>query len=465
MYMEKNPDRKYFDWKIIHFCLRKKIDIEAWIKIDTNSNKNTNTGTNNYQIIDKIDKKGLFYLMIDQDQEINSLNQKKIFFDWMGMNEEILSRPISNLKLWFFPEFVLPYNAYKIKPWFIPSKLLFFNFNINKNVSENKNINRKQKRVIASNEKKSFELKNQKESAGQRDLRSNAQNQGNFISVFSNQQKDIEEDYSESDMKKRKKNRKYKSSAEAELDFFLKRYLLFQLRWDDTLNQRMINNIKVYCLLLRLRNPRKITISSIQRREINLDIMLIQKNLTLTELMKRGILIIEPLRLSLKNDGQFIMYQTIGISLVHKSRHQTNQRYRDRRYVDKKDFDESIPRHHQRITGNRDKNHYDLLVPEKILSSRRRRELRILICFNSKTRHGVNRNPIFCNGNKVKNWGQFLDENKDLDRDKLIKLKFFLWPNYRLEDLACMNRYWFNTNNGSRFSMLRIHMYPRLKIR
>ncbi|MEJ3850521.1 hypothetical protein WGU84_09125, partial [Campylobacter jejuni] len=66
----------------------------------------------------------------------------------------------------------------------------------------------------------------------------------------------------------------------------------------------------------------------------------------------------------------------------------------------------------------------------------------------------------------VKNWSQFLGERKPLykDKKKLIKFKFFLWPNYRLEDLACMNRYWFDTNNGSRFSILRIHMYPRLKI-
>nr|YP_009562790.1 hypothetical chloroplast RF1 [Clethra delavayi]QAV58315.1 hypothetical chloroplast RF1 [Clethra delavayi] len=473
MYMQKNPDRKYFDWKIINFCLKKKmdiVDIEAWIKIDTNNNKNTKTRTNNYQKIDKINKKDLFYLMIHQDQEINSPNQKKIFFDWMGMNEEMLSRPISNLEFWFFPEFALLSNAYKIKHWFIPSKLLFLKKNINENDSENKNINRKQKGVISSNEKTNFELKNQKEKeyTNLRDLRSNAQNQGNLVSVFSNQQKNIEEDYSESEMKKRKKKKQYKSNTEAELDFFLKRYLLFQLRWDDALNQRMINNIKVYCLLLRLRNPRKITISSLQRREMNLDIMLIQKNLTLPELMKRGVLIIEPLRLSVKNDGQFIMYQTIGLSLVHKSRHQTNQRYRDRRYDDKQGFNESISRHHQRITGNSETNHYDLFVPENILSFRRRRELRILICFDSKTRHGVDRNLInliFCNGNKVKIWSQFLDENKDLDRDKLMKFKFFLWPNYRLEDLACMNRYWFDTNNGSRFSMLRLHMYPRLQIR
>nr|YP_009242913.1 Ycf1 [Echinochloa frumentacea]YP_009242927.1 Ycf1 [Echinochloa frumentacea]YP_009332400.1 Ycf1 [Echinochloa colona]YP_009332414.1 Ycf1 [Echinochloa colona]AHL29595.1 hypothetical chloroplast RF19 [Echinochloa crus-galli var. crus-galli]AHL29609.1 hypothetical chloroplast RF19 [Echinochloa crus-galli var. crus-galli]AMQ99165.1 Ycf1 [Echinochloa frumentacea]AMQ99179.1 Ycf1 [Echinochloa frumentacea]API68088.1 Ycf1 [Echinochloa colona] len=30
-----------------------------------------------------------------------------------------------------------------------------------------------------------------------------------------------------------------------------------------------------------------------------------------------------------------------------------------------------------------------------------------------------------------------------------------------LQDLAFMNRYWFDTSNGSRFSMLRIQMYPQ----
>nr|WOZ13501.1 hypothetical protein RF1 [Rhodoleia championii] len=460
MDMVKSPDRKYFDCRILNFCLRKKVDIEAWIDIDISTNSNKNTKTSNYQIIDKIDKKGLFYFTIHQDQEIKVSNQKR--FDWMGMNEEILNRPISNLGFWFFPEFMLLYNAYKMKPWVIPIKLLLFNFTGTENVSENKNINRKQKQkgylLISSNEKKSLELENrnqeEKEPTVQRD----------HGSVLSNQEKDIEEDYAGPDIKKRRKKKQYKSNTEAELAFFLKRYLLFQLRWDDSVNQRMINNIKVYCLLLRLINPKEIAISSIQRREMSLDIMLIKKDLTLTELMKKGILIIEPVRLSVKNDGQFIMYQTISISLVHKSKHQTNQRCREN--VDKKNFYKSIARH-QRITGNIDKNHYDLLVTENILSPRRRRESRILICFNSKNRNGIDRNPVFCNVNNVKNCGQFLDESKCLDRDKkkLIKLKFFLWPNYRLEDLACMNRYWFDTNNGSRFSMVRIHMYPQLKIR
>nr|YP_010008101.1 hypothetical chloroplast RF1 [Melaleuca leucadendra]QNR87873.1 hypothetical chloroplast RF1 [Melaleuca leucadendra] len=466
MNLDKFTDRKYLDWRIFDFCLRNKVDIDSWIDIDTNGNKNTKTVFNNYQIIDKMDQKGLFYLKISQNRGITASNKKKDLFDWMGMNEEILSRPISNLKLWFFPEFVLLYNTYIMKPWIIPIQLLLLNFN--ENVSENKNITRKNKRdrFLFSNEKKSIELENrnkeEKESASQDNLESDVQNQVNLGSLLSNQEKDIEENYASSDMKKRRKKKQYKSNTEAELNFFLKRYLRFQLRWDDSLNQRIINNIKVYCLLLRLINPREIAISSIQRGEMSLDILMIQKDLTLTELMKKGILIIEPVRLSIKNNGQFFIYQTLNISLVHKSKPKIHQKYQEKRYVAKINLDKSIARH-QRMAENRYKNYYDLLfVPEKVLSTKRRRELRILICFNSRKRNGIYKNPVFCNN--VKNRVEFFDKSKHFDKKKLMKLKFFLWPNYRLEDLSCMNRYWFDTNNGSRFSMIRIHMYPRLQI-
>nr|QWE50447.1 Ycf1 protein [Rourea microphylla] len=462
MDMENNSDKKYFGWRLFNFCLRKKIDIEYWIDTGTKSNKNINIGTNNYQTKNYqiIDTKDLFYLTIHQDQEINPSNQKKTFFGWMGMNEEMLSHSISNLELLFLPKFWILYDIYKMKPWIIPIKFLLLNFNQNsRNVNENKKINRKKKVFISSNKKKSLKLENQNQEEKE------FEDQVGF--VFLNQEKDIEEDYvgSDSDIQKHRKKKQYKSNMEAELDFFLKRYLRFQLRWHDSLslNQRIINNIKIYCLLLRLITPKEIAISSIQREEMSLDILMIQKDLTLTELMKKGILIIEPIRLSLKNDVKLIMYQTIGISLIHKSNLQINQSYGEKSHVDKKNFAKSISRH-QKMTVNKDKNYYDLLVPENILSPLRRKELRVVTSFNSKNRNGVYRNTEFCNENKVKNYDPFLDDKSKRDKNKLIKLKFFLWPNYRLEDLACMNRYWFDTNNGSRFSMVRMHMYARLKI-
>ncbi|KAG9455514.1 hypothetical protein H6P81_000022 [Aristolochia fimbriata] len=175
----------------------------------------------------------------------------------------------------------------------------------------------------------------------------------------------------------------------------------------------------VYCLLLRLINPNEIAISSIERGEICLDVMLIDKELTVRELITKGIFIIEPVRLSLKRDGQFLMYQTLSISLAHKSKHKTNPRFRKGKYVDEinPNFDGSIAQDRKTL-GNRDENHYDFFfLPENILSPVRRRELRILMDFNCGNGNVVDRNTVLCNGINIKNCVQFLDENKYLDID------------------------------------------------
>nr|QXU59005.1 hypothetical protein RF1 [Pontederia plantaginea] len=458
----KNLDRKYFDCRILHFCVKKNIDGKTGTNthIDTKIDKKTKTEKTQIQ---KLKKENLSFLTIHQ--EINTPNQEKNFFDWMGMNQKRVSHTISNLEPWFFPEFVLLFNAYQLKPWIMPIKLLLLNiYFIEIDISQNQNINviKKKKNQILSSQKDSIKQeKNEQE--GQGSLGSDIRKQ--------NQQKDIEENYTRSDVnKKGKKKKQSKNNKKGELDFFLKKFFLFQLRWDDPLNQRIFNNIKVFCLLLRLKDPKDITISSIQRGEMRLDVILIRKDSALSELIKKGILIIEPLRLSIRKDGKFIMYQTIniGISLVDKKKRQTpNGKCIKKRYVDKRIFNISLGQNNN-ILLNGDQDHYNFLVPENILSPRRRRELRTLICFNSSNWNVVDRNPLFCNENNIRNSRPFLNEEKGLnqntDSKEFIKCKLFLWPNYRLEDLACMNRYWFNTNNGSRFSMLRIHMYPRFRI-
>nr|YP_010691740.1 hypothetical protein RF1 [Vallesia antillana]WBU94927.1 hypothetical protein RF1 [Vallesia antillana] len=425
-YMEKNPDRKYFDWKILNFALKQKATIGFWIKMDTKENP-TNIA---YSLV---------YLMLPQ-------NLPKLVLDWMEMNEKILNRPISNLRLWFFPEFVLLYNIYKLKPWVISSKVFLLNCKLSENVvSENKTIDEKKKveYIIPSNKK--IKNQNQKEKEkepieGQKDLRSNVQKPGNT-------QARSKRKYAGSTRKGSKKKQQYeeyKSHREVQLNLFLDRYLIFQLRYGDLLDldEKIINHLQLYNVLLRAIDPRRLTISSIRKQRMSLEIMPIQRtfhSFRFRKWMEMGLLFIEPARLSVKNDGQFILYQTLWITVVHKTKDQTHEKYREQTSVDKN----------------------DLLVPENILSHRRRRELRILISLNSKNR---NRNQIFCPEN---NCSQFLDKRGHLDKAKkeLIQFKFFLWPNYRVEDLACMNRYWFDTTNGSRSSMLRIHMYPRLKSR
>ncbi|CAN6462243.1 unnamed protein product [Victoria cruziana] len=214
----------------------------------------------------------------------------------------------------------------------------------------------------------------------------------------------------------------------------------------------MTNNIKVYCLLLRLMNPNEIAISSIQRGEMGLDVMLINKDLSIPELIKREIFLIESVHFSIKWDGISIIYQTIAISLTHTVK----------KHIDKNYFNGLIARH-RGVHVNGDNNNYDLLVPEHILSPSHCRELRIISHFNYQNRNLVNKNPVFYNRAKINAQGfdKFVNRDKyfDTNTNNSLKWKVLLWPTHRLEDLACMNRYWFDTNNGSRFSMSRIHMY------
>nr|YP_009872021.1 Ycf1 protein [Calligonum junceum]YP_009872033.1 hypothetical chloroplast RF19 [Calligonum junceum]QKS33963.1 Ycf1 protein [Calligonum junceum]QKS33975.1 hypothetical chloroplast RF19 [Calligonum junceum] len=349
------------------------------------------------------DTKGLFYLKINKDKEINPSKGFFSFFDWMGMSEERLNRPVSKPIPWLFPQFELFFNVYKMKPGFIPIHSLIFHFNedVSEDVSQNKNLTKNQPQSIWT--------------------------------------------------------------WEIDLDAFMKGSFALQLKW--LLSPLTIELFDYALSVLEWEKESRMTtkfgFGFIKKEEFTLDPMLI-RDLNLSKILKEGIFIIEPVRIPVKHNVELIMYQTIRISLVHEIKQKNNQkRYREN--MDKNHFEESIARH-QMMTKNRNKNHYDLLVPENIFSSRRRRELRILSCFNSRNSNCVDKNAVFCNGNKVKTCGQFLDESKDLDREKMKLMKFFIWPNYRLEDLACMNRYWFDTNNGSRFSMLRIHMYPRLKI-
>nr|BCG62097.1 hypothetical chloroplast RF1 [Bulbophyllum affine] len=462
-----NLDRKYFDCRILDLCFLNFInDIEIWTNahIGIKIQKNTKTKIK-IKNLKKMEKKGLFYPTIHQ--EIKPFNQKSFFFDCMGMNKERLydtasnHDTISNLETWFFPEFVLLFDVYQIKPWIIPIKSLFFHFSINEK-SKNININPNK----SSNKKKYLELGNFKQEENEQQVQGNLV--WNLLKKKKENQKTVEEDYARLEMKKVLKKKQYNSKNEMELNFFLKKYFLFQLRWSDLLNnKKIIKNIRIYCFLLRLINPKDIAISSIQRSEINMDQMMIQKDLVLAELIRKGIFIIEPIFLSIRRKGKSIIYQTMDISLVNNKKYQKKKKYTKKRYIEKGGFEKYIARH-SNIFLIGDKNHYDLLVPENILSPRRRREFRIRICFNSQNFNVVDRNPIFCNENKIRNCGQFLNEDKHInintDRKNFIKFKLFLWPNYRLEDLACMNRYWFDTNNSSRFSMSRIHMYSQFRM-
>nr|YP_005089540.1 hypothetical chloroplast RF19 [Silene conica]YP_005089552.1 hypothetical chloroplast RF19 [Silene conica]AEC04048.1 hypothetical chloroplast RF19 [Silene conica]AEC04060.1 hypothetical chloroplast RF19 [Silene conica] len=305
----------------------------------------------------------------------NSLDKNRKYFDWKIINfslrkkEELLSHPIPKSLVDFFPQFLLLYNAYKMKPWVIP-------------------IN----------------------------------------SIFENQDNDIEINIE----KRISQKNQYKRNSEIDLELFCEKYLIYQLYSKHFEDDKFLINILNYCLMLKMPNPTNIGLTALKKNELDLAIM-VTDDISVPEALKLGFYFISPIRPFVNGNGPFILYQTIGISLTQKSKHTHTKKKK-------------------RKIGS-----FDLLVPETILSPRRRRKLRILMCLNSSNNNGMYRNAVSYNRNHI--------QNKDLRHENnTLKYKVLLWPNYRLEDLACMNRYWFDTNNGSCFSLLRLRMYPRFKM-
>nr|YP_010473056.1 hypothetical protein RF1 [Eriocaulon truncatum]UVH66504.1 hypothetical protein RF1 [Eriocaulon truncatum]UVH66759.1 hypothetical protein RF1 [Eriocaulon truncatum] len=367
-------------------------------------------------------------------------------FNWMGLNQEKIHDNVSTIPSLFFTEVIPPFDAYQMKPWLLPNQSLLF---------DEKNI--------SANEKIHVQLEND--------------NQKNLLNMsFSKKEikkKDMEEDDSIKDIQKsnNKKIKQWNKKKETELDFFLQKGFLFQLRWNNRLfTQRMMDNIQIYCLLLKLPNPKEVVVSSINRGEIDFDVMLIQNKFDLTELIEKGIFIIEPICLSQIRDKQFLVYQILTISLTNKnqSHKKKNLKQITKSHINRGTLEKRIilPNTNNRLI-NEDKRDYHFIFYENMLSYQRRREWRILNCFNFYTLNDIDfLNEKNRRNSKKKLCFHFLNENGDLninsEKNTFMKCRLFLWPNYRLEDLACMNRYWFDMQKGIHFSMLKIHMYPQL---
>jgi len=96
-------------------------------------------------------------------------------------------------------------------------------------------------------------------------------------------------------------------------------------------------------------------------------------------------------------------------------------------------------------------------LPEEIFLQKSLREYRILnsLSFESDRNQHVESTERVCLPTSIK-----IQSYKNSYSYQLIKR--YIWPSYRIEDLACMNRFWISTANQGRFSSLRIKIYPNL---
>lgn len=148
-------------------------------------------------------------------------------------------------------------------------------------------------------------------------------------------------------------------------------------------------------------------------------------------------------------DDEILMYKVISVFFKSKIRF--------KKVLNFKSLNESTLR--IEFFQNNIKTSFKLLNLEDILLSKHCKELKILNLLYLNKNKTSNLNKSLNKSFVKKNEEQPIKLHKIQNESQSLTIKHFLWPDFRLEDLACINRFWFNTNNGSRFTMLRIRMY------
>jgi hypothetical protein len=163
--------------------------------------------------------------------------------------------------------------------------------------------------------------------------------------------------------KKRKKKRFLKNPFQEEMEFSKELAMLIQPHEESFLLplflrtqvkssvglRRKLNSIsKTWTYLKKWETPITIIYGSISRTELDIKILLAQYkgifyNSAIFDLGGFDFF---------QLDGDSIIYKTVRISLVDKSKQEMNPRYREKQYGDKKNFIEPIQSHKKSQTGN-----------------------------------------------------------------------------------------------------------------
>ncbi|CAH9120772.1 unnamed protein product [Cuscuta europaea] len=274
---------------------------------------------------------------------MNRLHSRNSLLDWMGLNEEILDRPLTAEELLVFPEFVWFVNLYKLKPWIIPSESLISNLNLNEMTSQKTGKTQKDKKDKTESKKKDkAEGQTKSEPEGQTKGETQGETKGKPEGETKGKPEGETKGKPEGETKGETEGEtegEKKSQTEIELELFMKNYLFFQFREDFTLNQGLFQDLQIYCLLLRMINRKKMMLSWILREKLNLGLMpqmdqkeSVPDSKEMFQIQKRVFQIQKRVFQNFKKDGifgrppsavyqtngEFLMYETIVISLVHR---------------------------------------------------------------------------------------------------------------------------------------------------
>nr|QKV46700.1 conserved hypothetical chloroplast protein Ycf1 [Bolbitis subcordata] len=230
---------------------------------------------------------------------------------------------------------------------------------------------------------------------------------------------------------------------------------LFRWKWKS---ETKLENLRSLTALTRMLGDDRDLVTLCVNTNVDSELLDLYFNATTKLGLFYDLSILSAHRLSLLLDDQNLVYKIVNPLLKFRSKLRNRL---GRRLYGKICSDTYISKLSLLATElNKRRSHiYNI---EDLLLVRRRRELRflrsMLILRSTKSKaHYLNFN--FDSMLKIER----PQNNKEYELPGLKevqRIKRFLWPSHRLEELACTGRFCFNIITGSQFAMLKIRMYP-----
>lgn len=220
-------------------------------------------------------------------------------------------------------------------------------------------------------------------------------------------------------------------------------YYIFQWKWKSEALERELQRFKDLISLSSVLEDKPDLTAFCINMGIDLDLLDLFFEKEKGEMLE-DLFIVSAHRLSRIFDDQILMYKMVSILLKFGNRF--------KRRLDRDILNGCKPRLSLINKSKKEKCCSYLYNVEDLLLPRRRRESRFLRSLGIPKR-------VKWEEHLLDSTFQMQEGEESKDSSGTQSIKRFLWPRYRLEELACINRFCFNTSNGSRFAILKIRMY------
>nr|YP_009427095.1 conserved hypothetical chloroplast protein ycf1 [Macrothelypteris torresiana]ASU95700.1 conserved hypothetical chloroplast protein ycf1 [Macrothelypteris torresiana]QBA56001.1 hypothetical protein Ycf1 [Macrothelypteris torresiana] len=233
---------------------------------------------------------------------------------------------------------------------------------------------------------------------------------------------------------------------------------LFRWKWKSEVK---LENLRSLTALTRMLGDDRDLVTLCLNTRVDSELLDLYFNATTKLGLFYDLSILSAHRLPILFDDQNLVYKIINPLLKFKSRLKNRVKKRLYRKIYSDTYISKLSLIATEV--NRKRSHIynvgDLLLP------RRRREFRFLrsLLTSRSIKPG---GDYFDSTSKIESKFERTRSSKESEPSELgevQKVKRFLWPSHRLEELACTGRFCFNITTGSRFAILKIRMYPTIR--